>query len=282
MTAVIPWGVTATTDGRVFAFGHPATDHDASPIFEIDRGKAKLVRTLAGVEEIAGVGRELLRFGSSFEDGPQVDIYSGKGWSTHPTGDASIITTTVIDGVLVGAGRNGAVATWNAKKRTWDVRTPDVPAIHLTGVAVGDGKTFVVCGEKGRLGLLATVAGKSKLAALKIPTKEALAGVLRRSTGELVVTGASGTILVGTATKLAVVPRGKYTANFSRPVEWSGRVLIPARANGVLEYVDGALQPFSKDPANGLGVAGDHLWAWSKKGVAWWNKKAWSVIPLAM
>lgn len=287
MAHVNPWKITETTDGRLFAYGHPPGDYNASPIFEVTSGQAKLVHTLKGVEGIIGLGKQLLCVGSSFEAGPQVHILDGKKWSTHLTGHASIHVLRIIDGKLIGAGRDGAVATWDAKNRTWKLRTTLSDGLHLTDMISHDGELVVAGQTRKRTGIVGTVAGK-KIEPWRLPTKAELHNIGTLAGERIIATGDDATVIVGTADQLILVPPGKFKPSaknkrvFGTPLEWEGRVLIAARDDGVLELVDGELRPFSKAPASRLSTVGGRLWRiHGKAGMGYWNKSDWKAVPLS-
>ena len=268
--------VTSTESGRVYAMAHPANDHGASPIFEITNSKAKQIHLLADVEDLVGRKNQLFAIGSSFEDGPQVHVFDGKKWTTHATGDASIHTGVVVDDQLIGIGRDGYVGTWNKTK--WQLATKAQYNLMLTG-ATYDGKTLVVAGYKAGKGILGTVAA-GKIKPGKLPTKVELLGLTRLGTGELLATGRAGTVLVGRPDAMRLVA-GKLDADLANAVEWDGKVLIAARADGVVEYANDALRVFSKEPSQRLAIAGGQLWTHDRKsGLASWTGKAWSSVTL--
>lgn len=269
------WAVTSIGP-KTYALAHPFEDQNASPIFEIAKGKATQVHLLTGVEDLVGFGKQLHAIGSSSEQGPQTHILEGKTWTTHATGDASIHTGVVAGDQLLGVGRDGVIATWN--KRAWKPVTKEQYNLMLTG-AVRDGTSFIATGYKAGKGVLGTVVS-GKLTATKVPAKAELLGLLRLSNGELLATGRAGTVLVGTPGGMRLIAT-EVTADLSTAVVHDDKVLIPAREAGVLQYVDGAIAPFSKEPAQKLAVAGDTLWKLDRKtGLARWSGTAWSPVKL--
>lgn len=268
------WSVTSTDAGRVYAMAKG--DNEATPIFEIVKDKAKRIAELTGVEDLIGFGKHVYAIGGSFEDGSQVQIFDGKTWKTHATGDASIHSGTVVDGQLIGIGRDGYVGTWN--KTTWKLATKEQYNLMLTAATLS-GKTLVVAGEKGGKGILGTVVG-GKIKPAKTPSKGELLGLARLPNGQLLATGRQGVVLVGTPGDMTLVA-STIKADLRTPVVWDGKILMAAYQAGVVEYAGGALRVFDKAPAQKLAVAGKMLWKLDRKtGLARWTGKAWSTVKL--